>query len=30
LRLSFRVELTRFRRGYMDDLLLAGSVGVDF
>jgi hypothetical protein len=30
VRLSFRVELTRFRRGYMDDLLLAASAGVDF
>lgn len=30
LRISFRAELTRFRRGYADDTLIGGSVGVDF
>ncbi len=30
LRLSFRVELTRFLRGYMHDTFLGGSVGVTF
>jgi hypothetical protein len=30
LRISFRIELTRFRRGYMDDTFLGGSVGVTF
>lgn len=30
LRLSFRLELTRFRRGYIDDTLIGGSVGVTF
>lgn len=30
LHLVFRVELTRFRRGYMDDTLLAASVGASF
>jgi len=30
LRVSFRVELTRFRRGYMDDTFLGGSVGLAF
>lgn len=30
LRLSFRLELTRFRRGYMDDTLLGGSIGLTF
>ncbi len=30
LRISFRIELTRFRRGYIDDTFLGGSVGVTF
>jgi hypothetical protein len=30
LRVSFRVELTRFRRQYMDDTFLGGSVGLAF
>lgn len=30
LRISFRVELTRFRRHYMDDTFLGGSVGLAF
>lgn len=30
LRLSFRIELTRFRRGYIDDTFLGGSAGVTF
>jgi len=30
VRLSFRLELTRFLRGYMSDTLLGGSVGVTF
>jgi hypothetical protein len=30
LRLSFRIELTRFRRGYMDDTLVGGSLGLTF
>lgn len=30
LRLSFRLELTRFRRGYMDDTFVGGSAGVTF
>jgi hypothetical protein len=30
IRLCFRVELTRFRRSYMDDTFIAGAVGVDF
>ncbi len=30
IRLSFRVELTRFRRAYMDDTFIGGSVGVTF
>ncbi|MHB8879437.1 MAG: hypothetical protein ACYC8T_37565 [Myxococcaceae bacterium] len=30
VRISFRVELTRFRRGYMDDTFLGGSIGVTF
>lgn len=30
LRISFRLELTRFRRGYNDDTFAGGSVGVDF
>ncbi|MBX5482870.1 MAG: hypothetical protein IRZ16_13670 [Myxococcaceae bacterium] len=30
LRLVWRLELTRFRRGYMDDTLIAASVGADF
>lgn len=30
LRISFRVEVTRFRRGYSDDTFVGGSVGVDF
>lgn len=29
-RISFRLELTRFRRGYMDDTFVGGSVGVAF
>lgn len=29
-RISFRIELTRFRRGYMDDTFIGGSVGVGF
>jgi hypothetical protein len=28
--LSFRVELTRFRRGYMDDTFIGGSLGTAF
>ncbi len=28
--LSFRVELMRFRRGYLDDTFLGGSVGMAF
>lgn len=30
LRLSFRVEVTRFRRGYLDDTYAGGGVGLDF
>lgn len=30
LRLALRLELTRFRRGYMDDTLAAASVGANF
>lgn len=30
VRLSFRIEVTRFRRGYMDDTLIGGSLGVTF
>jgi hypothetical protein len=30
VRLCFRLELTRFRRSYMDDTLIAGAMGVDF
>lgn len=30
LRVTFRVELTRFRRQYMDDTFLGGSVGLAF
>ena len=30
MRISFRFELTRFRRGYMDDTMLGGSIGVTF
>ena len=30
LRVSFRVEVTRFRRQYMDDTFLGGSVGVAY
>ena len=30
LRLSLRVEVTRFRRAYMDDTLVAGSLGASF
>ena len=30
LRISFRIELTRFRRGYIDDTFLGGSLGVTF
>lgn len=30
MRISFRLEVTRFRRGYMDDTFAGGSVGVDF
>jgi hypothetical protein len=30
VRISFRFELTRFRRGYMDDTFLGGSVGATF
>lgn len=29
-RIAFRVELTRFRRGYMDDTFLGGSLGIAF
>lgn len=29
-RIAFRFEVTRFRRGYMDDTLIAGSVGASF
>jgi hypothetical protein len=30
IRVSFRIELTRFRRGYMDDTLVGGSLGITF
>ena len=30
MRISFRIEVTRFRRGYMDDTFLGGSLGVTF
>jgi hypothetical protein len=30
MRISFRFELTRFRRGYMDDTMVGGSVGITF
>lgn len=30
VRISFRIELTRFRRGYMDDTFLGASVGAVF
>lgn len=30
LRLSFRIELTRFIRGYMHDMMLGGSLGLTF
>ncbi len=30
VRVSFRVEVTRFRRGYMDDTFVGGSVGAAF
>lgn len=30
LRISFRIELTRFRRGYIDDTFLGGSLGLTF
>lgn len=30
LRISFRIELTRFRRGYIDDTFFGGSAGVTF
>lgn len=30
VRISFRIELTRFRRGYMDDTFLGGSIGATF
>ena len=30
VRLALRLELTRFRRGYLDDTYLGGSVGLDF
>jgi hypothetical protein len=30
IRVSFRLELTRFRRGYMDDTLVGGSIGITF
>jgi hypothetical protein len=30
VRLSFRIEGTRFRRGYMDDTLIGGSLGLTF
>lgn len=30
LRISFRLEATRFRRGYMDDTFLGGSIGAAF
>lgn len=30
IKVSFRVELTRYRRGYVDDTFLGGSLGVTF
>jgi hypothetical protein len=30
VRLSFRVEFTRFRRGYMDDTFIGGTMGLSF
>ena len=30
LRLSFRIEVTRFLRGYMSDTFLGGSLGLTF
>ncbi len=30
MRVSFRIEVTRFRRGYIDDTFLGGSLGVTF
>lgn len=30
MRISFRLELTRFRRGYVDDTFVGGGVGVTF
>ncbi len=30
IRISFRAELTRFRRQYMDDTMIGGSVGITF
>jgi hypothetical protein len=30
VRLSFRIEFTRFRRGYMDDTFIGGTMGVSF
>ncbi len=30
MRVSFRIELTRFRRGYIDDTFVGGSAGVTF
>lgn len=30
VRLSFRLEVTRFRRAYMDDTLVGGSLGITF
>jgi hypothetical protein len=30
VRLSFRIEFTRFRRGYMDDTFIGGSMGLSF
>src|SRR5262249_43551439 len=30
IRLAFRFELTRFRRSYMDDTFIGGSIGLGF
>ena len=30
VRISFRIEVTRFRRSYMDDTFIGGSAGVTF
>jgi hypothetical protein len=30
IRIAFRLEVTRFRRGYMDDTLVGGSLGIAF